>query len=269
MTDLRIFSFGGGVQSTAVLALVAQGELHYDALLFANVGEDSENPETLQYVRDVAMPFANQHGIRLEEVRWVDRLGRVRELLADVLRLPRTLTIPVRFQTRAGKRARLRRSCTAAYKIKPISRWLRRAGATAEHPATVGLGISTDEFQRAKTRLSPDWEVPEYPLLDLRLSRADCKRLIAAAGLPVPPRSSCWFCPFKRPASWAELKRGRPDLFARAVELERTLDARGEQWQFRPVRLTDSLLPLDQLIVGDQLTLDDALDACDSGHCWT
>ena len=43
---MRTFSFGAGVQSTAVLALQALGRLPdpYDVFLFANVGDDSEDP---------------------------------------------------------------------------------------------------------------------------------------------------------------------------------------------------------------------------------
>jgi 3'-phosphoadenosine 5'-phosphosulfate sulfotransferase (PAPS reductase)/FAD synthetase len=48
---IRVFSYGGGVQSTAALVLAAQGVIDYHTFLFANVGEDSENPDTLAYVR--------------------------------------------------------------------------------------------------------------------------------------------------------------------------------------------------------------------------
>lgn len=44
MSQLRVFSFGGGVQSTAALVLAAQGEIDFTAFIFANVGADSEHP---------------------------------------------------------------------------------------------------------------------------------------------------------------------------------------------------------------------------------
>ena len=50
--QLKVFSYGGGVQSTACLVLVAQGKLGIQTFLFANVGDDSEHPATLRYVRD-------------------------------------------------------------------------------------------------------------------------------------------------------------------------------------------------------------------------
>lgn len=57
--NLSVISYGGGVQSTAMMVLAAQGELAVDAMLFANVGNDSERKATLNYVRDVAIPFAD------------------------------------------------------------------------------------------------------------------------------------------------------------------------------------------------------------------
>ncbi len=66
---LRTFSYGGGVQSTAALVLAAERRIDFPVFLFANVGDDSESPESLVYVHDVAMPFAAAHGIDLIELR--------------------------------------------------------------------------------------------------------------------------------------------------------------------------------------------------------
>ncbi len=55
---IKVTSYGGGVQSTALLVLAAQGRIDFKTFLFCNVGDDSENPETLEYVRQIAIPFA-------------------------------------------------------------------------------------------------------------------------------------------------------------------------------------------------------------------
>ena len=44
---LQVISYGGGVQSTAMLVLSARGELPYRVGLFANVGEDCSTPRHL------------------------------------------------------------------------------------------------------------------------------------------------------------------------------------------------------------------------------
>ena len=45
---IRAISFGGGVQSTALLVLASQGKIDFRTFLFANVGDDSEHPATLR-----------------------------------------------------------------------------------------------------------------------------------------------------------------------------------------------------------------------------
>jgi hypothetical protein len=50
---IRAFSYGGW-QSTAALVLAAQGHIDFRTFLFANVGDDSEHPATLAYIRDHA-----------------------------------------------------------------------------------------------------------------------------------------------------------------------------------------------------------------------
>lgn len=53
---LRTISYGGGVQSTALLVLAATGRIDFTTFLMSNVGDDSEHPDTLTYVHDVAVP---------------------------------------------------------------------------------------------------------------------------------------------------------------------------------------------------------------------
>lgn len=262
---MRVFSFGGGVQSTAVLVLAAQGRVFYDAFLFSNVGEDSEHPATLAYVRDVATPYAAGHGIDLQVVRKRLRSGSETTLLEYLRKASRRIPLPVHMANGAPGR----RDCTGEFKIRVIARWLREHGATPANPATVGLGISTDEMQRARTDSGIPYERLEYPLLDLRLSRQDCQRLIAAEGLPIPPKSACWFCPFQRLADWRRLKHDHPALFADAVVLERELIDRRTMLGKDAVYLSGQSRPLDLAVIGHQFTLDDALDTCESGYCMT
>ena len=73
--SIRVFSFGGGVQSTAALVLAAQGRVDFREFVFANVGEDSEYPGTLTYLEEHARPFAAAHGLALTEVRKHTRDG--------------------------------------------------------------------------------------------------------------------------------------------------------------------------------------------------
>jgi|TARA_R110000824_G_scaffold229661_1_gene417310 hypothetical protein len=276
---MRTFSFGAGVQSTAVLVLQAQGRLPepYDAFLFANVGDDSEHPDTLRYYREIHVPYAEKHGIPLHELRRVKRDGTEETLYGRITK-PGTKTqgIPIYLSNGAPGR----RSCTADFKIRVIHKWQRQNGSSRENPAVCGLGISMDEIQRARTDSGFPDQTLEYPLLDHKppLRRVDCYQIIEEAGLPKPPRSACYFCPFHSMEAWRTLKRETPDLFQKAVDLEVTLnmqradsvkDGVPSVQQSKQVWLTRKLRPLDQ-VVDDQLVLDlDGPDGCDTGSCFT
>ena len=266
---MRTFSFGAGVQSTAVLVLQAEGRLPepYDVFLFANVGDDSEHPDSLAYFRDVHIPYAEEHGIDLQEVKRVKRDGTSPTLLEYALADDRSILLPLYLEGGGPGR----RSCTKDYKIKVIRRWQRQHGSSRDNPAVCGLGISVDEIQRARTDSGFDDQVLEYPLIDLGLSRRNCYDIINEAGLPRAPKSACWFCPFHNRENWQELKREQPVLFLKAAELERTLGDRRETLGKDRMWLTAACKPLDQLFADDQLQFDweEGPDGCDSGSCFT
>ena len=336
---IRSVSYGGGVQSTALLVLAAQRRIDFPLFLMANVGDDSEHPATLEYVRNTAAPYAAEHGIELVVLERRRKDGTV-ETLWQKLMDPRpcrscgatgkredepcercegtgsaesrSLPIPVRMSNGAPGT----RSCTADFKIAVVGKELRRRGAHGPRPcrehlreqraarrqqreqgaeptalhvevgcdectpanqAVVGIGISLDEIGRANTRRVSPWERVVYPLVGvgeetgLKLTRLDCERVIRDAGLPVPPKSSCFFCPFHRPGAWEDLHRERPDLFERSALLEDTLNERRERLGKGHVYLTRFGVPLREAIVTDQplLPLAGGDGACDSGWCFT
>lgn len=268
---LRTVSYGGGVQSTALLVLAAQKKVDFNIFLFSNVGDDSEHPKTLEFVADVAVPFAAEHGIELHELRRFRRDGSfvsLWERLTDDA--SRSLPIPVRMSNGAPGT----RSCTASYKIEVIAKWLKQHGATADDPATVAIGISVDEMERANSRKhSNPWERIVYPLLELGLNRHDCMRIIEGAGLPVPPKSSCFFCPMHRMATWMDMARDEPDLFEKSCALEDLLNERRDKLGKDHVFLTRRAMPLRTAVGGAiQQTFDfdgeQHVEDCDSGHCF-
>jgi hypothetical protein len=274
---LRTISYGGGVQSTALIVLAAQGELDdivggpVTEALFSNVGDDSEHPATLDYVRDVATPWAAAHGIAVHELHRVKRDGTIETLWGRLMREgSRSLPIPVRMSNGAPGT----RSCTKDFKIAVIGKWLKAHGATADDPATVCIGISADEWQRASRKRSEPYERPIYPLLDLGIDRSRCMTIIRDAGLPVPPKSSCFFCPFHRPQMWAEMRRDEPELFDRSQHLEDVLNERRVTRGKDPVwltrfdkRLSDAVTEAQAPLFSDGVFNDG--ESCDEGACWT
>jgi hypothetical protein len=260
---MHVISYGGGVQSTALVVLAVRGEIPHRLALFCNVGDDSENPGTIVYVRDHVIPWAASHGIEIRELHRVRRSGESETLMQRINRSERSVPIPMRMQNGAPGN----RQCTGDFKIAVIAKELRRLGATKAEPAHVALGISVDEYQRMRTSTIP-YEVLDYPLIDLRLDRAACQEVIVGAGLPPAPKSACWFCPFQSPASWKRMLKEQPEQFAASVALEKKMNDRRATLGKDRVWLTATGKPLDEAVTDDgQLDLWPA--TCDiGGYCF-
>lgn len=242
------------------LELARRGEIDYHVFVFSNVGKDSEHPDTLDYFYNVAQPYAKRHGLELIEVHRESNNSET--LYQRLLREERSVRIPIRMPNGAPGT----RSCTKDFKISVIRRWMDAYEPKGIH--TVGLGISLDEFQRMRDSGHKRF-TNDYPLIALRLKRSDCVRAIQDAGLPVPPKSSCWFCPFHSVAVWRDMKRQRPDLFEKSIELEQVLNDKRHALGRDSVYLTRFGKPLSEVIAADQLVLFDDDDACESGYCMT
>ena len=246
---VRIFSFGGGRQSHAVMVMQKRGTVHYDEFVFCNVGDDSENPGTLRYIEQVTKPYCEMNGIKLTVLDGKRTLYQF--MTGDI----KTIPIPVYMASGAPGR----RQCTTLFKRMRIAKYIKKQGG-----GVVGLGISLDEYQRMRTDSGIAWVKNEYPLIDARMTLADCRKLIADEGLPEPEKSSCYFCPFHTVTGWRRLRDEHPDLFDTAVGIERRLNEKRASLGKDNVYLTRFLRPLDQ-VIGEQDGLFE--QPCDSGYC--
>lgn len=269
MTEqLRVVSYGGGVQSTALLVLAAQGRIDHRIFLFANTGDDSEEVATLDYVRTVAAPYAMINGITLHELRRHRRDGSIETLYGRMhASHSGAVVIPVKLSADGPPG---RRSCTADFKVRVIAKWLKGQGVTKDQPALVALGISLDEMQRARLASGEPTQQVEYPLIRMRLDRDACTRIIRGAGLPVPPKSACWFCPYKTGRRWQEMRDTTPDIFSKAVALEAMLNAKRAKLGQSQVFLHNRRVPLPMATSPNkQGTMfgNEVEDSCESGYC--
>ncbi len=264
-----VFSFGGGVQSVAAMILAAQGQIPYDTFVFANVGHDSENPATLRYIEQVVKPYMQQHGLHFVEVQRLNKAKQPVTLYAyNMNPTNRSVTIPAHLRDGGPGQ----RSCTSDWKVRVIDKWIK---ANCEGLVYVGLGITVDEFTRMKMlkpvalRKAGPLKSNRYPLIDLRLTRDACIRIIQAEGLPIPEKSSCWFCPFHSAKAWLDLSVQQPVLFAKAVELEGCINAKRGLNGKDQIRLHNSWQPLAQVVSGDQIALFTEQEAsCEGGYCF-
>ena len=105
---------------------------------------------------------------------------------------------------------------------------------TSGQPTTNTRGLELQQFTLstryvAAVGLDPRAEIEawrgefenRYPLIeDWHWTRDDCIRAIQEAGLPLPGKSSCFFCPSMKRKEIEALKRQYPDLYRRALAIE-------------------------------------------------
>ncbi len=116
------------------------------------------------------------------------------------------------------------KTCSQKWKREPIAKYLREWGPVAEAWArgervTQLLGYDVDEERRAKQQQTNRFTF-RYPLIEWGWGREECVVAIEAAGLPVPPKSACFFCPSSTVPEIKKLRHEHPDLFARALAME-------------------------------------------------
>jgi hypothetical protein len=209
-TRLRVISLGWGVQSFTLAAMVALGELEpVDAAIHADTTHE----------RSATYAFAALWTAWLQE-RGVNVVTVVSKNVQPVQMVTSQWTdIPA--YTDTGKSlGQLRRQCTGSWKIAALRRWLQanRNGAPVEQ----WIGISLDEWQRMKDS-DVKYVTHRWPLIERRMTRHDCANWLRAHDLPVPPKSSCVFCPYHNRAAWQEMASEGGADWHKAVEIDRAI----------------------------------------------
>ena len=207
LSAMRYLSFGAGVNSTALMLLLLDEEVEFEAV-FVDTG--CEWPATYDFL-DLLL----QEGY---EFTWIKPVVEGFNNLYDYLF--HWKIIPAMWQ----------RLCTAKFKTDPFYRYVER-------PCTVYIGY--DFTERRRRWLKPKKDIKfETPLINRRTSRQRCRDLIRDHGLPIPPSSGCWLCPFQKLSKWKKLRDVYPVLFKMAMNLE-AVNPRG--WTFIEGRRLSSL----------------------------
>ena len=266
---LTVLSLGWGVQSWTLAAMSALGELPpVDYAIHADT--TWEMPRTYAHRRKWE-PWLAEHGVTVATVV-SPRTDVVREDWGDA----GSVLIPAFSSDRDLSPGQVRRQCTHDWKIMPIRRFIRsvlvdRGVAIASGVVESLQGISLDEYQRMRDS-DVAYIVNRYPLVDMRMTRADCIQWLEAHGLDVPPKSACVFCPYKSLAAWRSLKRSGGEAWQTAVIVDKGIRGvrrkAGVELYVHPARrpLPEAVrIPEDE--GARQLALEIAGGPCDGGHC--
>ena len=115
------------------------------------------------------------------------------------------------------------RWCTTLLKIKPLEEWI------GDDEVASYVAIRADESNR-KGYISTKPNIrTEFPFIDDGIDHAGVIRILEDSGLNLPDyykwrtRSGCYFCFFQRKAEWVGLADHHPELFERAVAIEKKI----------------------------------------------
>jgi hypothetical protein len=186
-----------------LVGLHERGE-RVDLILFADTG--GEKPHTYQHIETMQGWLAERGMPPITVVR----KGGI-TLEQDCLNRKALPSIAYGFK-----------GCSDHFKLRPQRAYIKANGIKA---TTMLVGFDADEPHRAQRGLekSDPWE-KRYPLIEWSWGRAECVEAIEAAGLPMPGKSACFFCPSSKKAEIKVLRRMYPDLAARAVAMERNAE---------------------------------------------
>lgn len=267
MTDpaMRILSLGWGVQSWTLAAMSALGELpKVDYAIHADT--TWERSATYEFARQWT-PWLEQHGVKVITVGEPDQAQTVTTFKTDI---PAFTVSQV-----DGIHGQLRRQCTNRWKIQPVRRRIAEELLARGLNKDAGiveqwLGITLDEWHRAKDS-DVKYITHTFPLLDKKMTRADCAGWLQRHDLPMPVKSSCTFCPYHNRAAWQQLKRDGGADWAEAVEIDAKIrDARPPY----PLFVHSARIPLEDAVSipedngWAQLSMIIPDDECDSGYCF-
>ncbi|SKA32764.1 hypothetical protein SAMN04488128_103715 [Chitinophaga eiseniae] len=216
-----IVAYGLGVDSTAVLVELERRGIIPDAILFADTGEEKQ--ETYDY-----LPIISS---------WLSLVGFPQ--VTVVRNKPKNLKKGFAYKSLGQEvianrilpsLAYGRKSCSLKWKVAPQNKWTNRWQPALDYwkaggkiKKIIGYDAGAKDMKRyAHSKGIKDAKYDYwYPLVEWGMDREMCKAAIQKAGLPVPPKSACKFCPATKPEELMEFRksylRGIVLMEARAV----------------------------------------------------
>ena len=273
-----ILSLGAGVQSSALALMSEKGDApKVDCAIFADPGAEKLGTyEWLDWLESQlsfpvhrvmekdgltkSLEASAATGTRTANAPFYAKIGEFREYQGELIQI-------------SEREGMLRRTCTQEFKIKPIERKTREILGVAPGRRVPGgvkvnsmQGISVDEIQRMRES-TRQWMTFTYPLVEMRLSRHDCKRWMGQNGYPEPPRSACVYCPYHSNNEWRDLRDNDSAGWQEAVRVDALIRS-GHQETEQELYVHQSLKPLPEV----DLTTDEDhgqmtfMAECE-GHC--
>lgn len=245
----QIWSSGGGVQSTAIAALICKGELPKPDLAVI-VDTEYELSTTWSYLDKFVAPALTKAGVEIH------RIEKSKFATVGLYSSKNEILIPA-FTTHANGIGKLPTYCSGEWKKRVVERWATSQGVKQ---ADIWIGFTIDELNRVNTPIGK-WQ-KKHPLIENRLTRGDCIAIVDRIGWAPPPRSSCWMCPNHNKEDWEWQKVNAPGDHKKAISFEKEIKQFDEDlW------LTGTGVPLSEYD-GTSKNLDLFTGRCSGGMCF-
>lgn len=239
--ELLVVCYGVGLDSTCLIVEMFNRGLRPDLILFADTG--GEKPGTYAYIH-IMNAWLKKVGFPQITIVKYEPVTAPYETLEE--KCAHNETLP---SIAFGKG---KHSCAIVFKRDPQVKFLKNWQPALDAISSgrkILKAIGYDDGDRDNVRriiaddgtdkihvqidkrsacgrkpLASQWEAAHcdfwYPLQEWHLDREALPDIIKAAGLPVPEKSACFYCPSSQPSEVVELKLKYPDLYERAVKME-------------------------------------------------
>lgn len=213
---MNVVGYGGGTDGTAMLVGLWRHHVPVDLILFADPG--AEQPHTYAYL-DTMSRWLENHGMpAITRVWYTEKNGQRLTLEQECLRSGTLPSIAYGYK-----------KCSLKHKVAPQEKFCRHYQPCIDawekgEKVVKFIGYDAGEERRLLNALPHDLQdkkyQKEYPLMEWGWSRKDCIQAIRDAGLPLPGKSSCFFCPSMKRWEIRTLYHRYPDLLRRALAIE-------------------------------------------------
>lgn len=212
--ELRALAFGAGRDSSGILAgwhekgLQETDPIH--VIVFADTG--AERPHTYDYI-GVMQQWLAEHGF--PPITIVRKGGRQETLEENCLRMSMLPSLAYGYK-----------GCSHKFKVEPQDKFYNNLPAAREvwgagQLVTKMIGYEAREEKRwSRAKRFDDKYEYEFPLVEWGWNREDCEAALVRVGLPIPKKSSCFFCPASTLPEINDLRTEYPVLFRRALAME-------------------------------------------------
>lgn len=241
-------SYGMGVDSTAMLIAMHRAGVRPDLITFADTGD--EKPETYAYLPIIQAWLASVGFPPVVVVRYADYAKHDRyatlyencianetlpglafggkscslKYKAEVQNRYRATWAPAVQWWRSGSKSRVQafdKKGRPKFYAKGPKKGQPRLIVQYEKRVIVCIGYDDGPKDSKRGAVAADGRYTyEYPLRALGWDRDECARQILAAGLPLPPKSACFYCPSTTPEELAALDDAHPELGDKIIFME-------------------------------------------------